>query len=215
MASRLARHVAVAVLAVFSLSGCLVLSVEPFSSRDVETLDARIEGTWLDEDGATWTFRRQGPDATYYTLTDTRPADAHTGRVPPADAKRVQADFEARLFRVGDTVFLDLFPDSCEDCDANDMWLAHMAPMHAAFRIEFGKDELRIAAVDLDHVESLINAGTLKVAHAFRDRGHGEKLLVLTPPSKQLQAFLRAIVRDPKAFGDAMVMTRQAARPPA
>ncbi|MCX6549632.1 MAG: hypothetical protein NTY02_01265 [Acidobacteria bacterium] len=208
--TRTPAHLAIVACCALTLSGCLVLSVQPFSSPDVEFFEPALEGTWINaKEELSWTFARAKAGSTVYSLTDLSEAENAKPSPQAPKAPLVTSSFEARLFRVGDVTFLDLYPDRCEDCRASAIWLSHVPPMHAAWRIAIDKQAIRVTPVDLDHVLELLKSGKLKTPNVVRDSGSDDKLLLLTAPPKDLQSFLRAILADTEAFGDETVLTRK------
>lgn len=203
-------HVGVTLVSALTLSGCLVLAVEPFSSPDVQVSDPLLEGTWAEKDeDFTWSFARDGSTPRSYILTDVRAPETFGQTPPPAGTPTLSARFDATLFKLDGALFLDLLPQDCRDCKVGSLWLLHTPPMHSVFAIRIAKDQIEVAPLDEDHVLDLLKQGRLKVPHTYRDGGPDDKLLLLTAPTRDLQGLLRSLAGDAKAFGDWALMKRK------
>ena len=86
--------------------------------------------------------------------------------------------------------------------------MAHVAPMHAVWRIAIGAQDIRIASLDEDHIQALFESGRLKTAHVYR-RDTGDKMVLLTAPTADVQQLLKTVLSDKDAFGDETVLTRK------
>ena len=159
---------AVIVVSILLCSSCVVLSLEPWFSTDVQVFEERLLGKWGDADDY-WKFKR-GPRNSYVaTLSEQGEGDVR---------------FRATLGSIEGAYYLDgvvqnglLDPDDPE-------WM-HLA--HFLGRLEFGRDKIRLRVLNtdrMDRMEEMIEAGHLS-GTATED---GE--LVIVSSTETLQSFL-------------------------
>lgn len=166
-------------IAVFA-SGC-VLSVHPlYEDRDM-VLQPALEGTWIDEDKDTWTFRKA--DESGYELIHT--ADGESAR------------FTAHLFRIGDLLFCDLFPEE-SDIEKNEFYRDHLLPLHSFGRIEINGDTLQAAALSKAWLDRMIERNDFSIPHFTL----GKEATVLTGSTADLQRLVRHSTLSADAFED-------------
>ena len=189
---RLTRFAAVAVAALL-LTGCLPLSLAPLYTGPGDLVfDEALLGTWVPpaEEGkdlsvwGTWTIERDEHDTPRYRIRV-------AGTV---DEKTFTTTFVAHLVKVGDGLFLDLFPVAQEPDPGIGPWMAlHLATCHSFMPIKIdGKDGFTLQPVDLDKLAKKLKAQPDLVAHHFAQDDDGDDAaLIFTADSKALQAFVR------------------------
>lgn len=168
------------------LSNC-VPSLHPlFTDKDV-IFDPTLVGTWIDEDGkSTWTFQKSGENA--YELV-------YTENEEPAK-------FQAHLLKLGDFLFLDIFPE--ESGMKNGLYKGLLIPAHGFSRIWMEGDSVRLAYLDPDWLKGMIDQKKVKIDHDFIDQS-----IILTAQTKDLQKFALKYAEDAKAFSVKTELHRQ------
>jgi hypothetical protein len=110
--------------------------------------------------------------------------------------------FEAHLVRLGEFLFLDIYPQEPE-INANDFYQIHLIPAHTFLRVWIEVDILRLAMLDSDWLEDMIAQKKVDIAHETLD-----DLLLLTASTKALQEFMLKYAEDSKAFPGPGVLHR-------
>ncbi len=181
---RLMKIFIISVIVLFMVS-CLVTSVHPLYTENDLTFVPELLGTWENDD--VWIFEQSGKNA--YELTIKEQDDAKPGV------------YEAHLVKLEKFLFLDMYPDETEIEDFNDI---HFVPTHSFWKVEIEKDVLRIAYIDYDWLEGMIDKNKVNIAHVrLEDR------IVLTAPTHELQKFVLKYAEDTDAFPEPEEMHRK------
>jgi len=158
------------------LAGC-VQSLHPLYTDNDRTFEPKLIGTWKGEGDNLWIFLRHG-DKSYELI--------YTEKGSPAK-------FEANLVKLGQALFLDLFPQSPDL--KNDLQQAHLLNVHTFSRVWIEDDTLRLAMLEHDWLKTMIDSGKVNIQHEVLDRQ-----VVLTAPTKELQQFVVRHANDKGAF---------------
>jgi len=169
------------------MAGC-VSCLQPLYTDGDLAYDPDLIGAWAPADSkVTWEFTR---------------ADDRSYRLVHTDANGLSGQFHAHLFRIGETTFLDLHPESPNGTQ-NSLYAGHFQPMHSCFRVQQISPTLRVSALNLQWARDYLKAKPGSVQHVFTDRG-----VVLTAPTKELQAFLTDHCSTRHAWHDLLEMKR-------
>lgn len=167
------------------LTGCVTLSVYPFYTAKDLTFDPALLGVWTetdktDSDQDNWTFEKINDTA--YRLT-----------VKDDDEK---TEFDARLFKLKDQLFLDCQPNDNPDFST---------PGHVLLRVDRIQPSLRLRPLDYEWVEDLIEKKPKAIRHAVvmtaRPKGDEAKEVLLTADTAELQKFVRQHLKTEAAWG--------------
>ena len=165
---------AVMAAAVF-LAGCEpVLSLHPLFDAGQRVAVPALEGTWVEDMGGLTLTLRRASDNTYEFIT--------------VDEDQKKHRLRAQLGRLGRNIFLDASPS---DRSIEGLQL----PAHAFFRVRLEGDSLELAYLDDDWLRGMLRDKKLAIAHEILGTG-----IVLTAPSRDLQALARKYAADPDAF---------------
>lgn len=176
---------AVSLLGLALLAGCITQSVHPLHSNDTLVLDERLVGSWTDDD-AVWTFAADGSGG--YRL-EHRDGD---GLIVA----------EAHLVRLGETLFLDLQARELPAA-ASELYGALQLPLHTLFRVDELGETLETSVLNPRWLEQYLTANPDAVAHTVID-----DRVVFTAGTRELQRFFRAHAADPDAWDQAIDMRR-------
>ncbi len=182
------RSIKILVLSVIALfvASCLVTSVHPLYTEKDLTFVPELVGTWENDD--VWIFEQSGKNA--YELTIKEQDSAKTGV------------YETHLVKLGKYLFLDLYPEESEMEDS--VYELHLVPTHSFWRIEIEKDVLRLAYIDNEWLERMIDGNKVNIAHVrLEDR------VVLTAPTEELQKFVLKYAEDTDAFPETEELNRK------
>jgi len=165
---------------VLLVAGCIPSLHRFYEEKDI-AFDPALVGTWAAEgDGDTWAFSQSGEKA--YDLVYT--CDAAPG------------SFVAVLFKLENSLFLDLYPKLPEAENENCLYRMHVIPGHTVMRVWLDGDKLRLAYMDSDRVEQIIKQKKASIATEGIE-GHGPIFTAQTP---ELRRFLFKHAGDEKLF---------------
>jgi hypothetical protein len=170
--------------AALAMAGCAP-SLHPFFTDENIVFNEALLGVWISDDGEKCKFTKSGEN--HYELLYVEDESAR---------------FEARLIEFGGATFLDLYPTTLGK--DNDLYLANLVPAHTLARLTIGEDSISIAMMDGDWLKQLSDRNQLDLAHERLDSG----MIVLTAPTRELQAFALKHADNKEAFGEAEVFRR-------
>lgn len=158
-------------------AGCVPTSVNPLYFKKDLIVDPELIGTWGNPNnlqGTRLIFTRG--DSSSYTMAyyESKKETGEPGSF---------AQFEAHLIRLGDNLFLDIYPRIPQDL--NQFYMMHFVPTHSFARIDIAGDTLKIGLFDLSWLNDNLENGTVKVPHEY-----SEGQVVLTASTEELQKFV-------------------------
>jgi len=183
-------------LLVLALAGC-VPSWNPFYTKKDLVFDPALIGTWRPAEAKesskeTWAFTKSGDKL--YQLQQT-------------DEEGHKAAFEARLFKLNDHLFLDLYLTKIEGDDLKvNAWASFsLVPAHLLLKVEQIEPTLKLAAMNPDWMQKFLKKTPDAIAHRVVSDGD----IVLAASTDELQKFVLAHLDDKEFFGGAMEMKRK------
>ena len=166
------------------IAGC-VPSLNPLYTEKDLLFDKALVGVWSDNDDSkeTWAFERSGEKG--YKL------------VYSADGKA--GEFEVYLLKLGETLFLDLYPDDAafKEINRNDFYKSHFLPTHTFAKVTQIEPSLQMAFLNPDWLKEFLEQSPKAIGHEKT----GDRI-VLTASTKELQKFVLDHVSTKNAFGD-------------
>jgi len=170
---------------VLLLVGC-VTSLNPLYTDKELVYDPALIGVWADDgtDAHTWTFEKGG-ERSYKLVV------AHGDKSSP---------FVAHLVELGEHRFLDLCPDqpSLDDLKRDELYKVALIPGHLFVKVIQIKPTLRVAVMDSEWLDKLLEKKTKALAHQKMEDGR----IVLTASTKALQGFMSKHWGTEGAWGD-------------
>ena len=102
---------------------------------------------------------------------------------------REVALFDARTFKLGTNLFLDIFTDekSFKESKLNDVYGLHLVPVHSLARITEYSATLLLACLDLDWLTKLLKQNPAAIAHTRLP----DDRIILTATTSEMQEFVR------------------------
>lgn len=173
-----------------ALTSC-VPSLHPFHAKDDVVFDAKLVGAWSQADSNdSWSFTKAGP--TSYTLVYT-------------DKEGKAGTFKALLFKLGEQLFLDLYPDddTLKKANAPALYAFHLQPMHTLAKVDGTGPTLVMGFMHPQWIEDKLKESPGALRH--------EKVnnrILLTAPTKDLQAFILKHANE-GMFGEPMILERE------
>lgn len=199
------------------MGGCVpVMSLHPLYTKENVVFKQELLGTWTDpnSDNSIWQFERNDESKNAYTLL-----------VDIGNGDGAKGLFEARLVRLKDQLFLDVYPaergfeetmepleEAAKDPN-NSIWplnFVFIVPVHTFLKVDSIEPTLQMRLTDDDKMEELLKEDPNAVQHAVL----GDERLVLTASTKELQAFVLKYADDERLFGDPIVLKRIKAKDP-
>ena len=166
------------------LGGCLP-SLHQLYTDETLIFEEKLIGKWLDGN-TIWEFKKEGEKA-----YDMRVFDGKEGL------------FKAHLVKLGDMLFLDVFPDDATLKGMQDLYKIHLIPAHTFMKVDEFDPNLVLRMMDPEDVSKLLENDPDLLKHERVDDG-----IVLTASTEQLQEFMLRYANDEGIFGDASEMTR-------
>ena len=183
------------------LGGCVpVLCLHPLYTKEDIVLEKELLGTWIDDANSPetiWEFSRTDEPENAYKLIFT-------------DENGKKGLFVAHLLKLQNKLFLDMYPGELpwEPEDPNKMdWPYNsffLIPAHTFMKVESIEPQLKMRLALESKIEELLKEDPSAIQHM----SIGERL-VLTAPTKELQAFVLKHVDDDKLFEDGITLVPQ------
>lgn len=200
--TRTLAMLAVMVLATL-LTGCWPRSLYPFYTTADLREEPRLVGGWKqkpenngssDNEAMRWTF--SAVDAKRFELLMSRGQETNA--------------YEARVFELGGTRFLDAF-SKIRNVDT--------IPAHHLFQLTEVAPTLQVRALNPDWIAKWLEKHPRSLAHVVaaspeESEARDPESIVLTAETRELQRFVRAHQHDPEFFAGAMVFEKEGAMPP-
>jgi hypothetical protein len=176
------------------LGGCVpVMSLHPLYTEKELVFEEKLLGTWIEDSNTpenTWEFKNADEEDKTYTLIFT-------------DNKGDKGSFQANLTKLGNYLFLDVYPDETpwDEDDPNKLnWVYNtlfLIPAHSFIKVDITESVLKLQITDDDELKKLLLEKPTAVKHTFVDNKP-----VLIAQTKDLQAFVTKYVDDNRLFPD-------------
>lgn len=187
------------------MGGCVpVVSLHPLHTKENVVFKPELLGTWADpnEPNATWEFSRSENGENAYKLIFT-------------DEDGRKGSFETHLVKLGNRLFLDLYPDEfpCDIEDPNKVdWMYNaffVVPVHTFIQVDSIEPVLKMRLTIGNKMEELLEENPDAVKHAVLEDEY-----VLTAPTKEVRAFILKYADDERLFGEPGILKRTKAEAP-
>jgi len=178
----------VACLGALILACACVPSVHPFYTEKDVQFEPKLVGKWVEQEKKDnpqiWNFEKAGTND--YKLTIQESADK-------------QGEFEARLFKIKENLFLDLMAaDPKLETNQMDLVAASLIPGHLLVRVHALQPSLKVAFMNPDWLEKFLEANPTALSHT-----KVQNRVILTATTEQLQTFAMQHLGENKLFGEA------------
>ncbi|WCJ60005.1 hypothetical protein NXS98_02435 [Fontisphaera persica] len=187
-ARKMGRMVLVAAL--FCLTGCFVISVNPFYEEKNVFFEPALLGRWEGE-GQRWRFEPAEHEAKAYFVTYS------------ADGK--ESKMTGHLFKLDDQWFLNLFGQFAENI------VPPPIPSHYVVRVRLEDGKLALQGLDYKWMRDWLKKNPKALRHQWRTNpgdDPSEAYFVLTAETGDLQEFLRKQMKNAEAWSDRITLTR-------
>lgn len=173
---------------IVAFAGCIPLSLHAVYTHEDVVEAPNLVGAWepVEEDGVVWTFESAGGKE--YRLTMTEDGE--------------EAEFSAHVARLGDYLFLDLFPLGTGQADS--LYGMQWLPMHSFWKLELKEHAFAVAPVNYEWLEDRIERGRLWVPHE-----EIEDQFLFTGSTKRMQRFAKKWAKRGGVFDEMMEFERK------
>lgn len=178
------------------LTGCIPTSLNPLYTKQDLVFDPALLGVWRGEGNSkeTWAFEKAGDTEYKFVYTED---DGKIGR------------FEAHLLKLGNTRFLDFFPDEAgiEEMNRSGFYKVHLLRTHSFLKVTRIEPTLQMAPLDLKWLREFLGKNPKAIRHHKIGEGD-ETQIVLTDSTAELRKFVEDHLKTEGAFGDAINLKR-------
>ena len=183
-------------IALCGVVGCIPTSINPLYTAQDLVFDPALVGVWSGDGDSKekWAFEKEGDTAYKLVYTDD---EGKTGR------------FEAHLVKLGDTQFLDLFPDESgiEEMNQSVFYKLHLLRAHSFLKVTRITPALQMAPLDLKWLRDYLAKYPKAIAHQKFGEGDDAQI-VLTASTPELRKFVVKHLSTEGAFGDPINLKR-------
>jgi hypothetical protein len=165
------------------LTGCIPSLAPLYTDRDIVS-DARVTGTWTAKE-STMTVAADGNGYKVAYAANENPAH--------------KMNFKAHLVKLGNSLFVDLFPEP-----PGDMFCFPCIPMHMFGKLTIQGNTLKVDLFDPGWFNEMAKAGKITTAHTAIENDY-----ILSAKTAEVQAFVLKYANDPKAFVESDVWTKK------
>jgi len=180
-------------LAMLSMTGCLVSSLHPFYKKKDKIYDPVMTGNWMDGDSCIWTIR---PNERSEALMEP-PVPDSSYRITYYEEEDSKAVLTGTLFRLNGVAYVDFYPAQDEDHFASDMTGFHHIPVHTLARVQYNRDSILMYWYGEDWFNELFEQNRIRIKHETVDAPDYDRH-ILTASTDELQKFIRKYASDPK-----------------
>jgi len=201
-------------LAAILLAGCApIVSLHPLFTKENIVFDEKLVGTWVKDVNnpeVIWKFSRLDESAAKGLLEPWKDVITKFYGLDITDQDGRKGSFAACLVKLGDRLFLDIFPERFPsgEQDIEKAPLAYNAfffvPVHTFIRVDSIADQLTIHVTDDDRFKELIEAVPGSVKHEIVDDRP-----ILTASTKELQEFVTKFAADERLFPNDLTLVRK------
>ena len=181
-----------AVCGLLVLLACIPISIHPFYGEKDLIFDPALVGIWNQEgDEDEYIFEQSSPTA--YTMTYKEAGQ--------------ESKFEAHLFKLGEKLFLDLYPRD-PGVKIPDAFRDHQVMAHSFYRVNQIEPALIMSTFDVNWLKEEMMKNPKALSHLILDDRQSDSLtikndrIILTASAPELQAFIIRNLETKGAFTD-------------
>ena len=177
--------------------GCIPTSINPLYTEQDLVFDPALIGVWGGDSDAkeTWAFEKAGDKEYKFVYTE---EDGKTGQ------------FEAHLLKLGNTRFLDFFPEESgiEEMNRSSFYKVHLLRTHSFLKVTQIQPALQMAPLDLKWLREFLGKNPKAIRHHKIGEGD-EAQIVLTASTPELRKFMEKHLKTEGAFAEPVNLKRK------
>lgn len=185
------------ILAMATLSGCLVSSLHPFFKQKDKFYDPDIVGYWIDGDSCIWTI---APDK-YINMISGRETQDGTYNITYYEDSESISELQGTLFQLNDINYVDFIPDPDGDNMNSDMASWHHIPVHTLARVRYNRDSILLYWFFDEMLSDLFKQNRIRIKHETVESLDYDRH-VLTASTDELQKFIKKYLNASDATSD-------------
>ena len=166
------------------MSSC-VYSLFPIYTKDTLTFLPALVGKWSD-----------GEDDILF-----EPGGKHSYQMKVYEEGEMAAVYEVHLVRVGDDIFMDLYPSDDDSFSGKGVpsfeknLNANYFPVHSFSKLKLVDGKLQLISFDLKMMHDLFKSNRIRLRHENVD-----DIILITAQPKEIQKFLKQYSNDTSVF---------------
>jgi hypothetical protein len=185
------RKLLLPLLTVAVLLTACVPSLQPLYTPETLVFREELIGIWKEkpDDEDSWTFSKADNNVYHLTIRE----------------KDASSQFDARLVRLGEHHFLDLYPksDALEAAKLGDFYRATLVPGHLIIKVKLGA-KLEMQLTQPNNLDKMLKADPKALAHTYIDSDR----LLITATTADLQAFIKKHAESNELWADPGTMQK-------
>jgi hypothetical protein len=186
--------ISITILAMLSMSSCLVSALHPFFKEKDKIFEPAMVGSWIDSDSCLWVIEKrmvvaefmgpEYPDSTY--------------KMTYYEEEGMVGHFIGTLFELKGIQYVDFYPDPDEDHCASDLTSMHHFPTHTLARIQLDRDQIMLYWYGDEWLNELFEQNRIRIKHETVEISEDYVRHLLTAPTEDLQKFIIKYANNPK-----------------
>ena len=132
-----AKNILLTGLMIFLITGCFVKSLHPFYRENELLFKKELLGTWIGNDSSVWKIEQRMKSTGFL-----KPQIPEIAYLINYTDKEGMAKFSVHLFKLGNRLFLDFYPEEVES--SNDLMASHLVPMHTVATVDLAPEKIVI-----------------------------------------------------------------------
>lgn len=184
--------IAVLILALASMSGCLVSSLHPFFKQEDKFFEESMVGNWIDGDSDIWTIEPNMVSAGFM-----QGENHDSSYVITFYEDNTKSILQGTLFQLNEVAYVDFLPDPSEEHHKADMTTWHHVPVHTLARVQYNKDSIMLYWYGDEWLNELLEQNRIRIKHETVESADYDRQL-LTADTDELQKFLKKYANNPK-----------------
>ena len=184
--------IALLILALASMSGCLVSSLHPFFKNEDKFFEESMVGTWIDGDSCIWTINPNIRSESFMG-----PEIHDSSYVITYHEDNTKSILRGTLFQLNEVNYVDFLPDPNEEHHKADMTSWHHVPVHTLARVQYNQDSIMLYWYGDEWLNELLEENRIRIKHESVESADYDRQL-LTADTDELQKFLKKYANHPK-----------------
>lgn len=178
--------VSITILAMLSMSSCLVSALHPFFKATDKFFEPAMLGSWIDLDSCIWIIEKnmvsdefmgpEHPDSTY--------------QMTYFDEEGMIGRFIGTLFELKGIQYVDFYPDPDEEHCVSGLTGMHHFPTHTLARIQLDRDQIMLYWYGDEWLNELFEQNRIRIKHETVEISKDYERHLLTAPTEDLQKFI-------------------------
>lgn len=185
-------------LAMISMTGCLVSSLHPFFKPKDKIFDPAMVGRWIDGDDCIWVIE-PNESSEFFMGEPKKDSTYHISYYEEEDKAGL---FIGTLFQIKGVSYVDFYPEPDEEHCSTDLTSMHHFPTHTLARVQFNRDSILIYWFGEEWLNDLFEQNRIRIKHETVNISSDYSSHLLTADTEELQKFIRKYANDPKTSGD-------------